>query len=61
MINLAISRFEDTPNLSFGSDYADAEKYFGGPFKCVISLFNVINCLPDLFSLRIFFDEIFCR
>ena len=61
MINLALSKSNDVPNLSFGQTYLDAEQYLGAPFRCVISLFNVVNCLPDLFSLREFFQEIFAR
>ena len=61
MINVARSKMNDALNLSFGQTYLEAEKYLEAPFRCVISLFNVVNCLPNLHSLRDFFQEIFSR
>ena len=58
MINCAVMNSPDLPNLSFGRTFDEARSYLGSPFTCVISLFNVINCLPDLRSLREFFEEI---
>ena len=54
----ARSKMNDALNLSFGQTYLEAEKYLN-PFRCVISLFNVVNYLPNLHSLRDFFQEIF--
>jgi len=61
MINHAILKSKSTSNLSFGLTYDHAEQYLGAPLRCIISLFNVVNCLPDLCSLRDFFNEIISR
>ena len=57
MINYARLRSKGHPRLSFGTTYKNCDQHFSLPCECLISLFNVINCLPDLLSLRNFFDE----
>lgn len=61
MVNRAVLKSASIPNLSFGLTYDHAEQYLKAPFHCIVSLFNVINCLPDLSSLHDFFNEIFLR
>ena len=61
MIKHALKKSRSASNLSFGLTFDHAEQYLGSPFRCVISLFNVVNCLPDLPSLRDFFRDIFAR
>ena len=58
MINYALSKSDKNPNLDFGLSYNSAEQSIGLPVGFVISLFNVVNCLPDIASLRSFFEEI---
>lgn len=61
MLSHAFAKSQNTLNLSFGLTYDAAEKFIGAPFGCIISLFNVVNCLPDLAALRDFFYQIFFR
>lgn len=61
MISHALSKSNNVSGLSFGMTYSEAGHYLGTPFGCVISLFNVINCLSDLSSLRNFFHEIYAQ
>lgn len=59
MIDLALAKSNDVPNLSFGQTFKEANQFLSSPIRCVISLFNVVNCLSDLTSLRNFFQEVF--
>ena len=46
--------------LEFGLNYNEALKFFGDDkFNCIISLFNCINCLSDITSLKKFISEIY--
>ncbi|QNI72324.1 bifunctional 2-polyprenyl-6-hydroxyphenol methylase/3-demethylubiquinol 3-O-methyltransferase UbiG [Synechococcus sp. NOUM97013] len=61
MIKRAIAKSNEIPNLSFGHSFESLDLALELPLGCVISLFNVINCLPSLVALSEFFHEIFVR
>jgi SAM-dependent methyltransferase len=60
MIKKALERESD--NLRFTSDINDVHKFFkGNGIGCIVSLFNVVNCLHDSEALLSFFHLIFAN
>lgn len=56
---LRLAELKSTENCKFGTSYENAHRFFQNPkVDCIISLFNVVNCLPDINSLRRFFTDI---
>lgn len=56
---LRLAELKSTENCKFGLSYESAHQFFQKPkVDCIISLFNVVNCLPSIDSLRSFFLDI---
>jgi 2-polyprenyl-3-methyl-5-hydroxy-6-metoxy-1,4-benzoquinol methylase len=61
MIKKAQEKTSSPSSVNFGYNFYDASKFLGDKFFCIISLFNVINCIEDISSLKYFFSDIFKR
>lgn len=56
---LRLAKLKSTENCKFGSSYEEAHCFFHSPkVDCIISLFNVVNCLSDIKSLGDFFSDV---
>jgi SAM-dependent methyltransferase len=60
MINNALEK-KRPESVGFGNQIGDEKFFLGEQIDCVISLFNVINCVENLSGLEMFFSTVISR